>query len=291
MPETGIVSREIITCVCKFLYPTRVILTRTGSILFRKGGSFDKNIYNMKTKITTPFILQYRTYEVIDLMGSVVRLYKSSENLDTLLVTRVSELEQILESLKEEYQKKRGHFMTKEIEKLDKERKGKIKGVRWFLESQQYRESEEKVKAAGQLMISYRRICKKLEQENYNEATATISKLMRLWTKDPSLMAAADVLDIRGWIENIQQVNEEFNHKLYERTTKKERKQNSYPIKLRIKAAYEALIRDTSAFIFLADGNHPYDILLAEVNQVVKKFNTSYNIRQGIRESKKRKGM
>lgn len=243
----------------------------------------------MKIKMTTPYLLQYRTSEVILLMEVVVNIYKKVETLPETLHKKLEALEFEWNRLRKEYRHGRGHELTKKVEKLDKERKGKIKAIRWFLESQLYRESEVKVQAAKILLARYRKICNHIERKNYHESTALISILTQNWMQVPRYSSAVETLGITAWVENVFQVNEDFFNCIGERTISQEKKGNCYPIKLRVKALYEDLIDSTQAFVYISQGDHSYQYILETVNKSVKKINTSYNIRQGIRKSKKNK--
>lgn len=243
----------------------------------------------MRIEITTPYLLQYRTNEVISLVKMMVNRYKEETDLPEVLAKQVAKLEEWNTKLEKEYKKKRKNTLTGEMAILDKERKAKIKAVKWFLESQQFRESPEKVEAATYLLTKYRQDGKSIERANYTKVTSLLEELTGLWLSDAQTLKHLQTLDIVDWVQNIQNINESFFQKKFERTLRENWKGNCYPLKVEVKALYEKLLRDTFSFIYIAEGDHPFVNVIANIDGFIKKHNLSYNIRQGIKKSKKRR--
>lgn len=242
-------------------------------------------------ELYNPFLLRYKNDDFIDFMRMVLAIYKSEDVKDEVLMFRINKLQEMYDTISEEARKRKGHYLTPKTQELDVERRSKIKGVRWFLESQQYRELKQNVVAAKILLDDFKRFGKKIERARIKLATALISQILMRWTTEKDLKAAVQTLGIQGWLENISEVNADFNQMHFQKMNKSDKRSNLYPMKQKAKVLYETLTRDTLAFIYLAKGDHPYEAIIEALNNLTKRYNTNYKIRQGIRKSKKRKNV
>lgn len=258
-------------------------------IIFRETCNYVPRLDTIMIKLFNPFLLRYKNGEFISFLGVVLGLYQTKNIDHEVLIEHLQKLQEIYETISNESKKRKGHYLTPEAQKLNAERRNKIKGLRWFLESQLFREMKDHVQAAEILLDDFKTFGKKIDRAKINDATWMIDRLLSRWKATENLRVAVHTLGIEGWLQNIWQVNHDFNDLRRNKMKVGDKRSNLYPMKQKAKLIYEALTRDTMALIYLSKGVHPYEDIILSLNSLIKRHNTNYKIREGIRKSKKRR--
>ncbi|MFZ1706007.1 MAG: DUF6261 family protein [Saprospiraceae bacterium] len=238
-------------------------------------------------KINSATLGSFRNGEYLQFMKNVMVIYGKYDTKKLKLDHRLAELANATESMNAVFMNVTAHEITPELKLLDTLRGNTIKGIKWFLESQQLRLEPEKIKAASQLLANYKSHGESIERLSYQQETAVMDALLYDWTNMTALMDAIITLDLTDWVNQLITQNREFDQKYLERAETSIPPTQMETKKALIKVAYDELSKDIQSLARVDDNKAIYIEIIEKLNGLISRYKTSANLRIATRRKEK----
>lgn len=237
----------------------------------------------MKT-IKNPFYAKFRGPEFLQLMTSVLDVYKKHQSSSTTLSTRIDTFENAIKSMRQVLNESKGETAISELSPMDKKRIKAVRGLRWFLQSEVYRERPERLKHAEVLLKNFNQHCDDIGKASFQHKTICIDKMLEEWKTEPMYIDAVKAIQAESWVEDLAQHNAVFYEKYMDKAESTDRELKTIERRAMIKVAFEDLTTDTFALARVAPDKEVYEALVKSLNNVINMNNDTVSRRRSRRK-------
>lgn len=175
-----------------------------------------------------------------------------------------------------------GSDITRQIEQADLRRDNAINGLTALIRAYTYHYDPAFKTAADQLLAAFDLYGTGIARQNYQSQTSSITSLMNDLRSGTELPEAAAALQITGWVDELENANQQFNSLYLERV--KDISDNPvesvYEKRLAITEEYYSLRDMISAHFTIQKGVAPYSTVTNQINQLISSYNTLLAARQ-----------
>lgn len=239
------------------------------------------------TSIKNPLYGKLRNTEHLQVMTNVLDIYRKYQTKATALQDRLVTFENAVKSMMDVLNDSKGVTFNGELKPLDDARIYAVRGLRWFLQSEVYRDRPDRSKHAKMLLQSFNQHCDDISRASFEHKTICITKMMDEWQTVPVFMEAIKALNAESWVEDVTNHNTIFNEKYLEKAESAEREVKTSQLRANLRAVYEEITKDTLALARVAPDKEVYEALVKSLNNVVSIKNESVEKRRSKRKKAK----
>lgn len=219
------------------------------------------------SKLRNAEFLQFST----DASGIITLNAPASLGVDIQL-QKFSAITSTIEAL---FKTAQGSAITAEIEALDARRDQSLTGISTVVSGYRNHYDPQISSSAAQLADNLSIYGTALAHENYQSETAIINSIYSDWTLRPPLAQAVGVLQLAPWLQQLNDVNNQFNARYLARTQELGAA-SADTIKAKRKKAVEAwyeLRNMINAHFVINNGSAPFMKVTQELNALIESYN------------------
>lgn len=219
--------------------------------------------------IKNPSYGKFRAPEYLQLMTTVLDIYKKNQSQVTLLNEKIVTFEQAVKSMMRVLNDSKGVTIISELTPLDKMRIKAVRGLKLFLQADVFRDRPERVRHAKILLQSFKQHCNEISRASFEHKTISINKMLEEWQTGPAYIEAVKILNAESWVQDVSERNEVFYRLYLEKAESSERDIKTNELRANLRAVFEDLSTDTFALARVAPDKEVYQSLVKSLNNVI----------------------
>ena len=216
-----------------------------------------------------------RNAEFLRFLKNTLSIYEVNQPSALQVQEQYEAVQQFVAQLEPLFKMDQGSPMTDELIALDARRDNCITGLSMYVQSLSYHFNEDTRKNANLLADNLAIYGAGIARQNYQAETEVINSIVGDWTNKPELAAASMALQLKSWITEMANANNEFDSKYVARA----RETGSAPTEkmksMRLQAinAYYQLRDFTNSYFTINKGAAPYATVTNELNGLISEYN------------------
>lgn len=239
---------------------------------------------NNPNTIRRPHFEKYRHSRFLRFIDVLVELCDASDIQTAKITDEVSVLRQSYQAMQRLLNKNRSSLLTPSLKAADARRDAAISGIRIVLRGMELHFEEATKQAAIHLGNLIDRHGKRIARMKYVEQTEVTFAILAEINRSPDLVAAANLVGLSTWLEELRLANEEFDE-LYIKRTKEYAAASRAKMK-EFKATtivhYKRLAALLTAHSLVITPSASYDALIKELNSHIELYNKGASPQKSI---------
>lgn len=221
-----------------------------------------------------------RTGELLQMMCDVVSICDKKQPAQLLIDPQVEQLRTATNTLDGLYKQDQGSEYSSKILELDLRRDKCINGIRQTAIGLAYHFDAPTADAAALILASIDKYGSGIAKTNYQAETSTLNSIVDSWTKEPKLVAALELLNLKTWAAELKASNDAFNQVYLSRVEEAAQKPSIATVDARkeVVTSYQQLVKHIEARATIDNGSL-YNGIVAELNALVDKYSKMLAIR------------
>ena len=234
--------------------------------------------------------MKLRNSEFISFVENLILIANREMPTISISKSKLGLLTEELEKIKTVFRETSKQKLPEELKQADRLRKNAIIGIRKIAEANTYH-SNKNMQAAAKLVLSViKTFSKDITLQNKLTRTATINVVVNALKRSPNRRNALTMLQLNNWLEELHKENQAFDQLFIKNIDNKSEKSKEKIKELRqVASNYYYILRDYINACYTLD-SETYKPVLAQLNQLIKEYNTIVNRRKG-KSKRKRKNV